>query len=277
MRRVQSLSFPHPVLGNRDDVAGSFEPSLTRHGDRKDITLEIRSLETGNASLDSYILRNQARYAIQVECASSGYRESFLSTGPSFDVKIPLERLYRTVEVDVGIVAIDDIIDYRPSGLHPDYEDAQFEIEAGDVLAVGDGWRFSITTEWDPMRAPISSLMRIVRGADENGPMVVDFETERILVKVPEQDFKRYLRRKGDSAALLHAAIVLPVLSAAIERRSREASNGTLWATRLGELLETRQIDDDDALRAAQELLRMPVSRGLECLERMREGSNDDA
>ena len=271
MKKQDQLSFPHPVVGNSDDAVGNFIPTLTRQNDRTHLHLEITDLDTGNTSLNEAIREKKAAYVVRVECVATVYRESFLTQQNSLRIEIELNRLYRKVDVDVGVVALHDFGEYRPSLPHSDYGDAVFGVEAGDVLAVGDGWTFSLLPAWDPLRAPVASLMRIQRGSEEAGPLVVALDEERIIIRVPSKDYDRYLTRKSDAAPVLHAVIVLPVLAQAIERMHEPEFAGNLWAGRIAQLLERRSIDYSDPLRAAQELLEYPVTRALTRLDKLRE------
>lgn len=269
MRQASGLSFPHPVIGNGDDARGSFDPSLTRSNDRRVLNLEVQALETGNEALGRLVEETRAKYVVRVECGATGYREVFSTTGSALSCEVPLEQLHREVEVEAAVIAVETIADYRPSGVHPDYGDAVFEVEPGDVLAVAPGWRLNIAPEWDPLKAPVPSLMRIVKGDETDGPMDVILDNDKILVRVCQTDYERYLIRKGDSSAILHASIVLPVLVHAISKMEDPEFSSRLWAIRLQELFDRSELEADEPVLAAQQLLDSPLSRGLARLEEL--------
>lgn len=275
MKASRNVSFPHPVVGNADDAAGRFDPKVVRSNDRRTLTLDVDELVTHNEALDQYIADGLAEFITRVECGRTGFRKSYLTRKRAHRIKVPIHELYREIEIELGVIAKGDIPDYRPTDPHPDYGVSTFPVEAGDILAIAPPRRFVLDVEWDPLRAPMQSIMRIVRDERETGPMIANLEGEKIIVRVSSQDYDRYSVRKGNSPDVLHAAIVLPVLVQAIIKKDEQEHQECLWSHRLGELLE-RIGDDEDPLVAAQLLLQLPLERALKQLDSLSEVPDDD-
>lgn len=105
--------------------------------------------------------------------------------------------------------------------------------------------------------------------------MDVDLHGDKILVRVAKTDWSHYLTRTNDSAPILHAVVVLPVLVHAISQLEESDFADYVWAVRLKELLARREIDHCDPVRAAQLVLKLPVSRGLRNLNHLLERGQD--
>jgi len=275
MKASRNVSFPHPVVGNADDAAGSFDPQVLRSNDRRTLILDVTDLVTNNAALDRYIAEGRAEFITRVECANTGFRKTYATKKRAQQIKIPIHELYRDVQIELGAIAKDDIPDYRPTDPHPDYGGSTFPVEAGDILAIAPPRQILVDRQWDPLRAPMQSIMRIVRDERETGPMIASLEGDKIMVYVSSTDYDRYSKRKGDSAHVLHVSIVLPVLVQAIQKRNDADYQGHAWSLRLQELLD-RIEDVEDPFIAAQQLLRLPLERALKQLESLTEVQDDD-
>lgn len=275
MKASRNVSFPHPVVGNADDAGGSFDPKVIRSNDRRTLTLDVNDLVTNNEALDRYVADGRAEFITRVVCGNTGFRKTYTTRKRAQRINIPIHELYREVQLELGVIARGDIPDYRPSDPHPDYGESTFPVEAGDILAIALPRQFVLDVQWDPLRAPMQSIMRIVRSDSETGPMVAALEGDKIIVRVSSQDYDRYLTRKNDSAHVLHVSIVLPVLVQAIQRRNDPDYQGLAWRLRLEVLLD-RLEDVEDPLVAAQRLLQLPLDRALKQLESLTEVHDDD-
>lgn len=275
MKASRNVSFPHPVVGNTDDAGGRFEPTVIRSNDRRTLTLDVNDLATNNEALDRYIANERAEFITRVVCGNTGFRKTYTTRKRAQQIKIPIHELYREVQLELGVIAMGDIPDYRPSDPHPDYGESTFPVEAGDILAIAPSRQFTLDLQWDPLRAPMQSIMRIVRDTRETGPMIAALEEDKIIVHVSSQDYDRYSARKNDSADILHVSIVLPVLVQAIQKRADPDYQNLAWSLRLQVLLD-RIEDEGDPLAAAQQLLRMPLERALKQLESRPEVQDDD-
>lgn len=160
--------------------------------------------------------------------------------------------------------------------MHSDYGAQTFDVQPGELLAITDSFRVELEAEWDPLKAPIQSLMQIEKGQDEPGPLEVNFEMDKIIIRLCADDYDHYNLRKVEAVDLLHAAIVFPVLVAALSKIGAPEYSGQLWNDRLRALLAAKDLPSDEPIRAAQELLKLPVNRGLSCLDQLCEGGNDD-
>ena len=87
-------------------------------------------------------------------------------------------------------------------------------------------------------------------------------EEEYITIRLSKNDWRQYPGIKDRAEELLHSALVLPILVNAIS--VVDDYSEFLWASRLKAALAGKQIDQEDPLMAAQELLDSPIRRTFE-------------
>jgi len=277
--RVNSKSYPHPVLGNEDDLGGFFRIAPFNYELKKDeITLNpIFNLK--NATIEELIRDGKASFVSEIECRSTFFRTSYSTRKMVDRFTLPSKLVRERVTVGFYVCADKDISGYKPSECHPDYEGAIFDIEAGDILAFGGYTSFIAEKNFDPLRPPVSSFMSIQEGSQHEGPMQIDYENEKITIILSKADYRGYTDVRGQKLAegMLHASIVFPVLIDAVH----QVQNGnndyadTSWFGRLEAILDANSLRNKEPFEAAQKILEMPLSRGLHSIESLL-GTNDE-
>ena len=191
--RLSARSYPHPVLGNRDDVPGAaFQAALEMSADKECIYVATEvacSCETLNALLAA----GQVAYVLHVECSNTLFRRAYEFREPRHRISISTDNLNDAVEVNVFIRATDRIPSYCIPEAHSDYEGASFEIQRGDILAVGEGQVFHIESDFDSL-SRIGSIMQINESPkDGDIPMEPSFDGEKIVI-FPRRAILRTIR-----------------------------------------------------------------------------------
>ncbi len=278
--RVNTKSFPHPVLGNGDDLGGVFKVDFRYELGKGDVVLNpVFALE--NRAIEDLIKKGKASFIAEVECRSTFYRTSFSSHEPDGRFVIPASRVRERVTVGFYVCADQDILDYRPSEPHPDYENASFDIEAGDVLAFGGYCSFIAEKSFDPLRPPVSSFMSIRPGTNHEGPVEIDYSREKIEIILSKSDWKNYtdVRSQKLSEGILHASIVLPALIDAIYQVRDPAGHydGANWHSRIEAILEAKSLHDKSAFEVAQKILENPIDRSFKSIGALLEITDDES
>ena len=265
--RLSKRSFPHPVVGNADDVPGAeFQATLEFESDRSTFYLSA-TVECSSPSLLKLIKKGAACYCLHVECGNTLYRRIFDFREKTYKVSIPESLIHDSVEVNAFVRAVTAVQGYRVDGAHPDYDDAVFDVRPGDVLAVGDGQVFDARHDVDPLRR-IGALMVVVR-SEEPGlfPMEADFSPpDRIHVRLCEEDFAAYAAMKNTEHLTSHltTTLVLPVLMQALTLLDGDDdASRTRWAELLRQKVEESGLGNADPLEKAQRLLDLPIRRAL--------------
>lgn len=263
-----AVSFPLPVIGHGDDIAGGVPPvELVRHIDQQTITLSFSKLTTDNATVAGLIASGRAAFAIRVSCPATYFRKVWSTPGPALDIPIPASEVTNSVAIRVHICATEAIASYRPADLHPDYGTASFDIQPGDVLAIADGFDVTVMSDWDPLTGPIDSIVRVCEGPSETGAFRIDLDTDYIEIWLSKRDWRLYNQTKQKYAPTLHVGIILAALTAGIARvqetNGEDDTTMLRWMTVVRKRLEQKNLLGDDPLQAAQALLDEPLHRAL--------------
>lgn len=259
--------FPYPVLGNSDDINnGDFNPSLQYVITPDSITMNC-NFELTNTYIADLINKHQATYLVEIECGNTYYRATEQTYESALSIQLPANTLRERVDVGFYICTTQSIEKYLPPNIHEDFGNEPFYLEPGDIIALGGATSFVAAKEFDPLNAPISSIIKLEKSTKNNTDMQVSYDGERIVVQLPKNDFEAYSLVKNSSAELLHSAIVLPVLVDAIYEISDRGSgnyDGTAWSERLKQICIDRNINIEEPLTAAQKILNHPINRTLE-------------
>ena len=266
--RLSQRSYPHPVVGNRDDVPGAaFQAAIEMSADKQQVYLDVK-VNCSSQTINSLIESSTATYVLHIECSNTLFRRAFEFTVGEYRISIPADNLNDVVEVNVFVKAQKGLNDYRVDKAHDDYGDNRFKINRGDILAIAEGQIFHIESNFDSMN-PVGSIMQISE-APESGdlPMRVDFNGEKIVIFLSKRDFADYklLKAHEGIAGPLTTTIVLPVLVEAIHSLSDIESDDDprRWVRVLARRIDKLQLrKDTEPIVQAQEILELPVKRAL--------------
>lgn len=263
------IPYPYPVLGNDDDFNGHFTPSMTYSINPTDVSLEIR-FDLENNYIEQLIQDGRASFFIEISCSKTYYRRFIKTDKLCLSYKDSSRKLRGRVDVSFFICTNEAIEDYCPLG------ELCF-VEAGDIIAVGGDASFVAEKEFDPLKAPIKSIVKITKLDKPQDEFTMVYKDEFITICIPEDMWDLYENAAKDAGAaeMLHASIVLPALMDAIDTlkgkgdaKDAEFANAP-WALKLSELCNNRNIDmESDSLIIAQKLLGNPVKRALDWYEK---------
>jgi hypothetical protein len=278
--RTRRRSLPHPVLSPwSDDV----EPNIFAFQcDRGDITTDmsrwriVGQIEHQNDTLGHYIDRGAAAYGIHVECPRTFFRKWYPQQGKDVTVEIPAGLIAGRVELSAFCVAVSDIAQYKIAGQHSDYQSADFSISRGDVLAYAETVEFDAYLDIDPIRK-ISSILDVIKSQDRvTGSALIFFDRQRIEIELSQKDHQSYVDLRSDptNKGVVASNIVFPAILQALnflqglgEDGLETAKAEMRWCRSLVAKLESNGFSLDtgteELFKAAQEILKEPVRRGL--------------
>ena len=268
-------SYPHPVVGNRDDVAdAAFAAEYKVTTDSQNLYVEV-SINCTSATVNELLASNGARFIAHVECSNTMYRRALEFTETTKRIQIPADQLNDSVEVNVFACTIHPKSGYRPEKAHGDYADTVFDVRKGDVLAVANGFTFDVESQFDAL-ARIGSIMQIEE-AKEDGDMAarVEFGSDKILIRLCKNEFTDYklLRSQDIVSPALACAIVLPVLLEALTLVDGSDYDGYRWVKSIRRRLAALGLEkEQDRLVRAQKLLELPLRRALVAARKVTEG-----
>ena len=266
--KLSQRAFPHPVLGNADDVLeAAFQASVEVAHDGVNYYLAVE-IQCSSPTITRLINNGDAAYVVHVECSNTLYRSIFEFTESNTELMVPGESLNATVEVNVFVRAKRDIAGYRIDNSHSDYGATTFSISAGDVLAIAEGRTFDADIDFDALRS-VSSIMQIrLHPTAGDRPMEVDFNDDKITILLSAKDFENYKVVKATKplSATVVAALVLPVLMEALRMLQADHSDyeTVRWFRCLKRRVDHAGLDPaSEPLTLAQKLLGLPIKRAL--------------
>ncbi len=266
--KLSNRSYPHPVVGNADDVHDAeFQATFEFESDKSNFYLST-TVKCSSKTLLKLIAKGKACYTLHIECSNTLFRKTYDFTAEEHKVVLPGTQIHDNVEVNAFVRAVAPLANYAIEGSHEDYSGAQFTISAGDILAVADGRAFDADHDVDPLRR-IGSLMVVVRSTKTGDhPMEVDYDGDpnKILILLCEGDFAAYKEMKmvPNLTSHLTTTLVLPVLIEAIHLLKGPEPPDCKWAHVLSQRLEALDIGSAaTAIEKAQRLLELPIKRAL--------------
>ncbi len=270
-------SYPFPVLGNEDDITGLFRPKFRYTLEPTTVVIDCE-FEVSNPTIEKLLASQKATYLVQVECGNTFYRRTFMTTDSSLSIEIPSGDLRDKVDVNIVICATEDISDYSPDGIHPDLAGDPTFVEKGDVLADGGTGSFVADKDFDPLKAPVSSFMKIKEADEKSAPMAIDYSGDQIVIRLSKDDYRNYAYARRYATSSLHSSLVLPALIDAIYVINNKGSEfeGQPWYNRIKQICRERDVDISDPLTAAQRMLGKPVERGLKEVRHLSSDNGED-
>ena len=279
--RLSRRSYPHPVVGNLDDVPGAaFQATIEMSVDQDNVYIDA-NIQCSSTTVCGLVADRRAAYAVHVECTNTIFRRAYEFAETSKRITIPINQLNDTVEVNAFAVALRDILSYAVEKSHPDYDGSSFDIRKGDIIAVGEGKTFTIESRFDAL-SRIGSIMLIEASTDDGDmPMRIEFNGEKIRVILSKADFSSYklLRHNEELSGILTTTIVLPVLLETlyyIEGCGDDDELDSLkWYRALTRRIEALGLrNESEKLTKAQKLLELPVKRTLSTAQTVAEAAS---
>ena len=190
--KLSSRSYPHPVVGNRDDVPGAaFQAALEMSSDQQTIYVDA-TVTCSSKTINDLLKKKDASLVLHIECSNTMFRRAFEFNQTKYRAQIATDNLNDSVEVNVFAKANKNISGYKVDSAHADYGSVAFDVEKGNILAIGEGQVFYIDSNFDAL-SPIGSIMEI-HEAHQDGdlPMRVDYSGVKIQIVLSKKDFADY-------------------------------------------------------------------------------------
>ncbi len=284
--------YPYPVLAEfSDDYKDrTFKTSVDMVKDGYDLRLDFVS-ELTSDTIKSLILQEKASYVYHLECAQTGFRHVIITSNTEERYPLDKKLVRGKLQVCTFIVAREDLHRFACNEFHQDYEGMEFEIEAGCVIAVGSQVNFDIQKEIDDI-ANLPSIFSIIRNPDMDvKEMLVESESNKIIIKLPFNDFSTYkqLSRDANNYPILNALTVIPALTFVMsELKQRDPDERSeidygWYRTVKNVLLKTFDIDIEsdsfdelNTLEYAQKLINSPIPEAFNSLFSGGESDGDE-
>lgn len=274
---LQLGSFPHPVLGNGDDVDSALTiTNIVVAPAIEDVQFDFR-LVTNDRQMIDLVNSEELTLVVFWHCRStlsSGIlrpiRVKRLLDGWQFFCQLDQNQIRGRVDITVEVVAPTSIQGFRWERQHSDYGEHDFDIRKADYLGVVDGFYFDASKLYDAMNPPLGSIFVLVEDPELRVPMVVDFDDdEQVRIRL-SSDVANGFKELGYYSSLKLSLVVMPALMETISFVSRMEANpegedlsSKEWYHQLKRLLAYHKASVDQPLESAQKLLENPTVEAL--------------
>lgn len=291
---IRQKLYPYPVLANYSDdyVDSSFQVDIQLANDGYDVKVTLEA-NLSCSALDALIFEGRAVYAYHFECAQTGFRRVYESRERSLQCLLLDKEINGRLEICTFIVAKEDIPNYTSSNFHEDYVGQSFEIEEGCILAVGDTFDTDIEKVVDDL-SNTPSIFTITKHPDESYQhMVVDYEQQKLIIKLPVHDYTSYKAIFGNVSMrkVLHSMTIIPaliyVLSELKQMRVEERMDyeDKIWYRTIRSVLkrsfqctlESEEFEEYSMMDLAQKMLHNPISGAFSTLVYGMDSIGDEA
>lgn len=246
MKRISGVSLPHPVLGLEenfvDGIGFTVSPGVNIDSSELCITHE-------DPIIDDDFIRGlydsgQLMLVYTVSCSCALFSMSFFDKE---EIRIPIENLAHYVEVEIYLVARENIANYRSENFHPDFflgdKRRSFSVNKHDVVGM-------VGNQFIPFNKSYlqgASSMFEFNANDSSENISFDYDEDKIIVYYPNEEEKTDLIKSLRYSAkfTMLNLLLLPALHFAL-LEMREKAN----SEELEEFLEShhwaRTIDECD-------------------------------
>lgn len=209
-----SLNYPYPVLRKNpeDYKASTFENEINVKA--TDAGFEIKvSCDVKNTEILDLIADGSLSYGLQVQCTATWLRKFEKSRSKDFTLFLSKDDVYEKVEICPCIVTNVDLLDFSNEDFAEEYQDMQFNIRVGELVACGDKLKFDAVYKKDILKNT-SSIFNI-KCDDEIKAIDISTEYEKIYIYLPKNIFELYEYHRVDELRhpVINAIIIVPVLS----------------------------------------------------------------
>ncbi|AKF27181.1 hypothetical protein YH66_06230 [[Brevibacterium] flavum] len=269
-------SYPHPVLGNQDDVSSNFQLQNAQFKpDVDDIEISFR-VASDDPDLTRMLKSGEAELMARWDCPvtmSNGYLELDVvrqhADGTSFKGWLDQREVREDVRIDIFVVASKTISEFSWQNQHEDYAQDKFEIRKGDLLANGGFFTIKVGKLYDPMDPPVGSCFRITVDPIQKREIKVNFDDDEQVVILMSKEMASGFQELSFRPDLQISLVILPALMETISFIQKNQSDDSeedlsdkTWFQTVSSLL--RSIDSETSpIAIAQQLLGDVVTKVL--------------
>ncbi len=257
--------YPHPVLGIMDDVDGEFSCNLTVESSKEGIIIKP-SFQVANQDIEKLVSNGDANICLHLYCRGTLFRQNWVVKDLlSEEIRIDPNDLNGETEIDIFICSNKKFFNYQNSSFNKVFNNQEFEIEIGDILAYGGKGKFFANKSPEQLKA-VSSIMRIKKGNFKNGPFLNDYDDKYIIVYLSETDYNLYQEFKENKKYIniLHTSIVLPSLIQTVFSMENDESGVTEYKDSEWYKILDKNLNEakgNSILEKIQNILDLPLNR----------------
>lgn len=207
--------YPYPVLAgfNDDYIDNHFNIETSILLQPNELIINFKPY-LDNEEIRELINQGKASYIMHVECPLTSFREVVKVDDIGLEYRIPADKIEGSISFCPFIILTTDIYGYTNKNLNKDYEGVTFDLEKGNILAIGQEVQTRIEKENDDL-ANIPSIFAVTENKDEDiQDIIINNTGNKINIQLPEKSFKDFklAMLNPNSMAVIHSMIIIPAL-----------------------------------------------------------------
>lgn len=289
--KVRPKHYPYPVITpfeSENNYIFSCNLKL-----EEDVELDLMRFKVHytlkNKTIQNLIDKGLAVFSLHIECPSTMKRLLLSTDRKANEFEVSIHDLNKTVDINFFILAKKTISNYENSELDPYSKGFEFELEKGDLLAIGPPETLEI--EKEPL-IEMNSIFELVPDMGKNAkPLSIDLSDSKIRIQLPKENFDQLSYLHGATTAktdtILAAIYYIPAIVEALyliraAHQSRDDSwieeiRDTAWyksiKTRLHHIkISVDSLPEENLIGVAHEMLDDPNKKAMNHLQELLEG-----
>lgn len=289
--KVRPKHYPYPVITpfeSENNYIFSCNLKL-----EEDVELDLMRFKVHytlkNKTIQNLIDKGLAVFSLHIECPSTMKRLLLSTDRKANEFEVSIHDLNKTVDINFFILAKKTISNYENSELDPYSKGFEFELEKGDLLAIGPPETLEI--EKEPL-IEMNSIFELVPDMSKNAkPLSIDLSDSKIRIQLPKENFDQLSYLHGATTAktdtILAAIYYIPAIVEALyliraAHQSRDDSwieeiRDTAWyksiKTRLHHIkISVDSLPEENLIGVAHEMLDDPNKKAMNHLQELLEG-----
>ena len=183
MRNSENISWPHPVLGNSDDIKGSFSIELNCTIKNSTLNIKQKKLIIDNDYFNKLIKENMAIVVYKIACNSTLFMKQVYG---QLNESINCNLISNYINVDALIIAKENIEKYYDDSFHEDTKlglnKGVFNVLKGSVIGDAGTTQIPLTAEY---KKGLSGMIEFEE-SDHEEPIKIDVDGPKIIIKFPQ-------------------------------------------------------------------------------------------
>ena len=217
---IKAKLYPYPVLANFNDdyVDSKFNIFVIIQSFPNELLIQFKP-ELNNAGIKTLIDNNSASCYVHIECSLTSYRKIVKVPLEGLEYSIPADSIEGPISFCPFVIANQDIPNYTNEKLNKDYDGATFDLEKGNILAIGQEVQTRVEKENDDL-ANVPSIFAVTEIKDpERKDIVIDNAGNKINVQLPSETFFEFkiAMANPNSMSVLHSMVIIPALMKCFE------------------------------------------------------------
>jgi len=238
-----------PIVDDFNDVFDIQVDSIKNSEDEV-LWVKIR-IQMTNSEILKLIESGKAIFTIHFEESKTCFREIVQFKTLEYELKIPFGKIRDKIEVCGFITTTSLISNFKSDSMHQFYKDIDIVYEPYQIIGTSSGTTIELIKGEDDISEP-KSIFAIVANQDDDVKVYgLDFNEDRIVIKMPKNQFKIYAqlsarnRLKNQTQDILLAKIVMPVMIETFNelKQSADMYEDKLWFKSIIKAFEDKKID----------------------------------